>query len=176
MSSNSNLWERLRNEEYRRAFIGSQINIGIPFQIKALLKSRHWTQRDLAKQTGMLQPRISSLLTPGKTRPNIETLRRIADAFDCGLIVRFAPFSELSKWSNDFDPEAFCIPSFEEEERKLTVPNDALPETGSMAESRRANNGVQERVVRIDSSPRFEANLPRRDDSPMFEARFGGQR
>lgn len=109
------LQDKLRDPEYRKAFVAAQINIGIPFQLRALLKGRGKTQDWLAKQTGMLQPRVSGLLTPGKTRPNIETLRRIAEAFDCGLIVRFAPFSELAHWSETFDPESFHIPSFDAE-------------------------------------------------------------
>lgn len=108
-------FERLKDAEYRSAFVASQINIGIPFQIRALLKSRDWTQGELAERAGMLQPRISALLTPGKVRPNIETLRRIAEAFDCGLQIRFVPFSELVRWSDEFDPENFSIPTFERE-------------------------------------------------------------
>src|SRR5579871_2247028 len=105
--------EKLQDPEYRRAFIGSQINIGIPFQIRALLKSRGKNQGWLAEKTGMLQPRISGLMTPGKTRPNIETLRRIAEAFDCGLAVRFVPFRDLVDWSERFDPDTFAVPDFD---------------------------------------------------------------
>ena len=104
---------KLRDHAYRSAFVASQINIGIPFQIKALMKTRGWTQEKLAERTGMLQPRISAILKPGKVRPNIETLRRIAEAFDCGLLVRFAPFSELARWSDSFDPEQFNVPAFD---------------------------------------------------------------
>lgn len=106
----------MRDAEYRTAFVASQINIGIPFQLRALLKGRGKTQEWLAEKTGMLQPRISGLLNPGKTRPNIETLRRLAEAFDCGLAVRFVPFSELMSWSDRFDPESFNIPRFEEDQ------------------------------------------------------------
>lgn len=113
MTTISKLGQKLRDPEYRRAFVASQINIGIPFQLRALLKSRGKTQEWLAEKSGMLQPRISGLMTPGKTRPNIETLRRIAEAFDCGLMVRLAPFSELAKWSDAFDPESFSVPDFE---------------------------------------------------------------
>jgi transcriptional regulator with XRE-family HTH domain len=108
----SKIWGKLNDPEYRKAFVSSQINIGIPFQIRALLKGRGKTQEWLAEKAGMLQPRISGLMTPGKTRPNIETLRRIAEALDCGLVVRFAPFSEMVKWSEEFDPEEFSVPSF----------------------------------------------------------------
>ncbi len=107
--------DKLQDQEYRTAFVASQINIGIPFQIKALMKARGWTQEQLAERTGMLQPRISAMLKPGKVRPNIETLRRYAEAFDCGLLVRFAPYSELARWSEEFDPEHFTVPSFSED-------------------------------------------------------------
>jgi transcriptional regulator with XRE-family HTH domain len=108
----SSVLEKLRDPEYRKAFVASQINVGIPFQIRALLKARGKKQDWLARTTGMLQPRISGLMTPGKTRPNIETLRRIAEAFDCGLSVRFVPFTELAEWSEKFDPETFNVLDF----------------------------------------------------------------
>jgi len=111
----SSIAEKLRDPEYRRAFVASQMNVGIPFQIRALLKARGRTQDWLAKKTGMLQPRISGLISPGKTRPNVETLRRVADAFDCGLAVRFVPFTELAEWSEKFDPESFNVPDFNAE-------------------------------------------------------------
>ena len=114
----SKIFSKLKDPEYRKAFVASQINIAIPFQIRGLLKSRGWKQEDLAKRTGMLQPRISVLLTSGKARPNIGTLSRIAEAFDCGLEVRFVPFSELAYRSEIFDPENFSIPTFKEELRQ----------------------------------------------------------
>jgi len=111
----SKLFAKLSDPEYRKAFVASQINVGIPFQIRALLKSRGWTQEELARRTGMLQPRISALLTPGRVRHNIETLRRIAEAFDCGLEVRFVPFGDLVFWSESFNPEHFNVPTFDKE-------------------------------------------------------------
>lgn len=111
----SKLIRKLKDPRYRKAFVASQINIGIPFQVRALLKTRGWTQEQLAERAGMLQPRISAILKPGKTRPNIETLRRLAEAFDCGLSIQFVPFSELVQRSERFDPENLDIPPFDEE-------------------------------------------------------------
>lgn len=109
----SKVLKKLKDPEYRKAFVASQINVGIPFQIRALRKSRGWTQEQLAERTGMLQPRISAIQTPGKAKLNLETLRRLAEAFDCGLVVRFAPFSELVRWSDDFEPDTFNAPSYD---------------------------------------------------------------
>jgi len=110
---NSKLIQKLKDPEYRKAFVASQINIGIPFQIRALQKARGWTQEQLAEKAGMLQPRISAMRKPGQSKLNLETIRRLAEAFDCGLIVRFAPFSELVRWSDQFEPDTFNVPSHE---------------------------------------------------------------
>lgn len=103
---------RLRNKEYRDAFVASQINVGLPFQIRFLREQREWKQSQLADRTGMLQPRISAIESPGGAKFTLETLRRLASAFDVALIVKFAPFSELVDQSADFNPDTFCVSSF----------------------------------------------------------------
>ena len=69
----------------------------------------------LAERARMAQPRISEIETPGERRLNIETLLRIAAAFDVGLQVRFCPIGELICLSESFDPENFEVQSFEDE-------------------------------------------------------------
>jgi transcriptional regulator with XRE-family HTH domain len=76
---------------------------------------RGWNQEEFAKRLGMAQPRVSEMEHPGARRPNIETLLRIAEALDVGLQVRFVPFSELVEWSENFSPDTFSVPSFDEE-------------------------------------------------------------
>ena len=120
---NSKLIQKLKDPEYRKAFVASQINIGIPFQIRALQKARGLTQEQLAEKAGMLQPRISAMSKPGRAKLNLETIRRLAEAFDCGLVVRFAPFSELVRWSDDFEPDTFYVPSFEDDDTGSQVGN-----------------------------------------------------
>lgn len=108
--------ERLkRSKPNRAAFVASQINIGIPFQIRALRKQREWDQKKLAHESGMLQPRISAMEKPGYGSLTLETLKRLAAAFDVALVVRFAPFSELVRWHDKFSPDEFAIPDFDEE-------------------------------------------------------------
>lgn len=112
---NSKLIAKLKNRKYRDAFVASQINIGIPFQLRALLKASTWTQQQLAEKADMLQPRISAMLKPGGAKFTLETLKRLATAFDVALIVKFVPFSELARWSEEFDPDSFYVPTFEQE-------------------------------------------------------------
>ena len=112
-----------KNKEYRGAFVASQVNIGIPFQIRALRKQqdRNWDQKKLAEEAGMLQPRISAMEKPGYGSFTLETLMRLASAFDVALIVRFAPFSDLIRWSDKFSPDSFQIPSFEKERENVAT-------------------------------------------------------
>jgi transcriptional regulator with XRE-family HTH domain len=104
---------RLRNKKYRDSFVASQISVGLPFQIRALREQRGWKQSQLAGKAEMLQPRISAMERPGGAKFNLETLRRLASAFDVALVVRFAPFSELVDWSDTFHADTFTIPSFD---------------------------------------------------------------
>ncbi len=119
LTTSSDLGKRLEDKEYRDAFVASEINMGLPFQIRCLREGRGWTQSELAERASMKQPRISAIESPGSASLNLETLRRLASAFDCALIVRFAPFSELMRWSEEFGPDTFQVRSFLEESQHL---------------------------------------------------------
>jgi transcriptional regulator with XRE-family HTH domain len=106
---------KLKDPEYRAAFVEAQMAVGLPFQIRALREKRGMSQETLAAKAEMLQPRISAIEKPGKSKLNLETLRRIARAFDVGLLVKFVPFSELIGWSDSFDSEEFEISDFKSE-------------------------------------------------------------
>jgi len=117
--------ERLKKSKaHRAAFVASQINIGLPFQIRSLRKQREWDQKRFADEAGMLQPRISAMEKPGHGSLTLETLKRLAAAFDVALIVRFAPFSELLRWSDKFSPDDFSILGFEGELETLEAAPD----------------------------------------------------
>jgi transcriptional regulator with XRE-family HTH domain len=118
VNTQSQIAKSLRKKKYREAFVRSQINIGIPFQVRALREKRPWNQKQLAEAAGMLQPRISAIERPGGSKLNLETLLRLAAAFDVGLIVRFASFSEMVRWADEFSPDSFEVPSFADDMKK----------------------------------------------------------
>lgn len=109
--------ENMKNKAYRHGMVNAQIEIDLPLQIRALRKQRVWTQPQLAAEAEMKQPRISAMEKPGAVHFTLETLRRLAEAFDVALIVRFAPFSEFIDSSNSFRPDEFLVPTFDEEYR-----------------------------------------------------------
>lgn len=119
------LTERLQNKEYRDSFVSSNIDVGVAFQIRALRKQRNYTQKKVAEISEMKQERISVLENPSNT-PNISTLKKIANAFDVGLIVRFIPISELLEWQINLSNESLNVPSFNEDHYFQTKIEEAV--------------------------------------------------
>lgn len=110
-----NLIKQLRDKEYRDAFVSEHIDTGIPFQIRALRKQRNWTQKDLAERIDGKQESISRLEDPNYSSFTLTTLKKLASAFDIGLIVRFAPISELVIWELVLTPESLEVASFDQD-------------------------------------------------------------
>ena len=108
--------DKLQEKEYRDAFVNSLLNIQLPFQIRALREARSWRQSDLAAKADMKQSRISKLEKPGEGGINLDTLIRLASAFDIGLLVKFASFKEIVAWSETFNPDTFTVPSYHDED------------------------------------------------------------
>ena len=115
MNTSSSLISEMRNKEYRDAYVASQIRMTLPLLVRTLRRNVAWTQPQLAEAAGMAQPRISELEKPGERRLTIETLLKLASAFDVALQVRFLPFSELIDWNEEIDLDNFAIPPFSQE-------------------------------------------------------------
>ncbi len=115
MSLDSELLRNLETKTERDAFSASLARVAVPMQIRALRKQHGWNQDDLAKVLGAKQPWVSALETPGGNIPNLNTLLKVAAAFDVGLLVWFAPFSELVTRDNHFSPDDFVVPSYGED-------------------------------------------------------------
>ena len=88
------LWKRLRDKEYREAFVEGAINDSVAVQIYSMRQDRGWTQQYLADRLDTKQAAISRL-EGGDNPPTLKNLLKIASAFDVALMVRFVPFSEF---------------------------------------------------------------------------------
>jgi transcriptional regulator with XRE-family HTH domain len=111
------LIQSLSDKSYRDAFVAAEIETTIPFQIKALRKARAWNQQQLADAAKMTQARISVLENPDyEGSMNVKTLEKLASVFDVGLIVRFAPFSEIVDWTNHLTAKKHAVPTYANDE------------------------------------------------------------
>jgi transcriptional regulator with XRE-family HTH domain len=122
----SKLIKEFQDKAYRHASVASHITNRIAFQIRALREQRQWNQERLAQEAGMKQERISVLENPNHSSVNIETLKRLARAFDVALIVGFVPFSHLAKWELDLSSNSLEVPSFDQEPYFKELPTEEL--------------------------------------------------
>ena len=141
LNTNSSLVGELKDKQYRDAYVASQIRMSLPVQIRELRKSRDMTQPQLAQLSGMTQPRISEIERPGERRLNIETLLRIASAFDVALQIKFVPFEELIDWGEGVDLDHFSVIPFTEELRLAEESQLPQAELGSPAPCMQAQAG-----------------------------------
>jgi len=78
------------DKELRSAWHDAVLRASIAKQIKALRESRGWTQAQLGENCGMPTSRISVLENQlEKAFPTVDTLKRIAWAFDVALVIKF---------------------------------------------------------------------------------------
>lgn len=103
--------------------VSSNLSEGIAFQIRATRDKRVMTQAALARESGMTQNNLSRLESPDYGKQTISSLKRIAEALDVALVVRFVPFSQYINWLSGtpfldagIRPEAIAVLSFEDEE------------------------------------------------------------
>src|SRR5438445_11026074 len=106
---------KLSNKEYRDIFVSEQVNTGLSFQMRALREQRDWSQAELGRRSEMAQSRISVMEDANYSRFSLTTLKRLASAFDVGLVVRFAPFSELLTHFANLSPRALEATSFHDD-------------------------------------------------------------
>jgi transcriptional regulator with XRE-family HTH domain len=118
-SFRESLINSLRKPLYRHAWVESHIKDGIAFQIRSMRKARGWDQTRLAIEAFNnpdLQSMVSRYESSDYGKYSLRTLLDLAKTFDVGLIVRFAPFSELIHWEEEeFSKAENPIPSFDQE-------------------------------------------------------------
>lgn len=74
------------------AYAAAKLAFELGEQVRAMREERGWSQRDLAKLTGMTQPSIARF-EAGGTTPTLPVLARMASAFDATVLVQLKPKS-----------------------------------------------------------------------------------
>jgi transcriptional regulator with XRE-family HTH domain len=104
--------------------VASNLSEGIAFQIRATRDKQKKSQVDLAREAGMTPNNLSRLESPDYGKQTISSLKRIADALDVALVVRFVPFSQYIDWlsgtphlDEGLRQDALAVQGYEDEER-----------------------------------------------------------
>lgn len=115
MNTNSKMFQKLKDPEYRRLFIVGQIKHGFSNQVRALRKARNnMTQQKLAELAGTTQTVISRIEKNGAEKMSVQSLLNIANAFDVALVVRLEPIDKLADWVGGLSPETMTPQPSEE--------------------------------------------------------------
>jgi len=155
LNSKAGIAKRLRRgREVRATFVESNISKGLAFQIRSLREREGWSQQELADKIGSRQNAIYRAENPNYGKQTLTTLKKIAAAFDVGLVVRFVPFSELVDWVSGtprtvegLTSAALMVPAFEEEERQLKRDTQSMPKNGPAGGARSAAHISNKRVA-----------------------------
>lgn len=107
------LWGKFSSKSFRHTFANSIVSERLAIQIFTLRTSRGWTQKDASEALKMAQPRISKLETDCHD-VTLTTLRRIAEAYDVALEVKFVPFSKMLRSSLQEIADT-AVPKFEDD-------------------------------------------------------------
>lgn len=118
MDKANRIWESLRDGEYRNDWASEHVDVGLAFQIRALRITQEWSQTALGEQVDTPQSVVSNWEKPNYGKYSLRTLKKLANAFGVGLLVRFVPFSELVDWTANVTPARLAPLSFQEEDAK----------------------------------------------------------
>lgn len=102
----------LHDKQYRDAFVREQIEVGLPFQIRAMRKEAGWSQKEFGGRLGKPQSVVSRLERPDYGRFSLSTLLEVASVYDVGVLVTFVPFGTLLDRVSGFSVSDVNIPPF----------------------------------------------------------------
>ena len=103
----------LEDPNFRRAFLADYVQEMLASQIMVIREHRGLTQEQLGEAAeGMSQVQISRLENPDYSGATLNSLKRVAQALDVGLIIRYVPFSEFLDWVVNQSAERLVPPSF----------------------------------------------------------------
>jgi transcriptional regulator with XRE-family HTH domain len=111
----SNVSSDFTDRESRHLYADESLNTKIATQIKVIREQRGLTQSELAKLSGMAQPRIAVLEDINYSSWSVKTLKRIAKALDVRLAVGFETFSSLIVELENLDRSSLERPSFDDD-------------------------------------------------------------
>jgi transcriptional regulator with XRE-family HTH domain len=134
------LLSKFRDPEYRHEYLESFLDSLVTGQIRELRESRGWSQEDLAKKLKTTQSAISRLESPSYFKWKIDTLKKLARAFDMAFVGKFVSFGDALDDIEHFGLDKLARPDFSHD----PVFNEQAPDNQLESEARasRANKVV----------------------------------
>lgn len=113
--------ELIKDKDFRREFVSSYVQEMLAGQIKAIRDHNQWSQGELGVAAdGMKQAQVSRLENPNYSGATVNSLSRLANAFDLGLIVSFVRLSEFVDRIVMQSPLELVPPNYDEEQQQMS--------------------------------------------------------
>jgi transcriptional regulator with XRE-family HTH domain len=109
------LWQKLRQKNYRDAYVAEHVRRGIAHQIRALRDQRKWNQGRLSQLLGKPQSVVSRLEDPSYGKVTVQTLLELASVFDVALQVRFISYSSFLQQTRDLTISSMKVAGFDKD-------------------------------------------------------------
>jgi transcriptional regulator with XRE-family HTH domain len=103
---------KLKNREYRDAFVAEGVKAWVARQIRTLREQRKLSQGDLGALCDKLQSAISRLEDPDYGQMSLQTLLELASAFDVALVVKFVDYPTFLRETKDMSTINMHVDSF----------------------------------------------------------------
>jgi transcriptional regulator with XRE-family HTH domain len=112
LQSKADLLQRLSDKRFRESFVWSRITQTLAIQARVLRQKAKLTQQELADKIGTSQNAVFRMESPKYGNSSLATLKKWADFFDVGLVIRFAPLSEIVNWSQNLKSSSIDVPHY----------------------------------------------------------------
>jgi ribosome-binding protein aMBF1 (putative translation factor) len=103
------------DKEYRQAYMEATVGSNIPMQVHYIRKHRGLSRKQLAKMIGVSKKDIRKFEDNWWMLTDVNTLLKIANAFDCALMVKFVPYSKLAEDVRNMSIHDFEVVAYRDE-------------------------------------------------------------
>ena len=105
--------EWMLDPENRQAYMVASVEQDIAWQVRINRERRGLTQKQLAKMIGTKQSAIARLEDPTYGKHSLVTLTKLAEAFNCALMLRLVDFEKFASETEDLSEDRLYIKPYE---------------------------------------------------------------
>lgn len=103
----------MQDPEDRQSYMVASVEQDIAWQVRINRERRGWTQTQLAKMIGTKQSAIARIEDPTYGKHSLVTLSKLAEAFNCALMLRLVDFEKFADETEDLREDSLYVKPYE---------------------------------------------------------------